>query len=197
VLHRQLQPQTFQLAHGFVYQKGVKEAKSGKPTNPLDIIDEYGSDAFRYFFASRFSGEDTDYTPELFKEVYNADLANNLGNFVSRTITLRNKLCPGHIPLGGTMFEFNYKQWETFMDAFDYKNALGMMLNLLDQSNKRLDAAAPWKTKDAAGVWEALRTIAVLAYMTAPFMPKTAAALNRITLNQDKPEDKILFPRKI
>ena len=78
------------LYHGFITSDGKKMSKSvGNVVDPIAIVDEYGADALRYFLARHISPfEDSDFTMERFKEAYNADLANGLGNLAARIMTL-------------------------------------------------------------------------------------------------------------
>jgi methionyl-tRNA synthetase len=76
------------IAHGWWLQRGAKMSKStGNALNPLDLVDQFGTDAFRYFLMREMNvGQDSDFTPEQFLVRYNSELANNLGNLVNRTL---------------------------------------------------------------------------------------------------------------
>ncbi|MHB1118371.1 MAG: methionine--tRNA ligase [Minisyncoccota bacterium] len=87
------------LVHGFVTSGGKKMSKSlGNVLKPYDFINEYGAEALRYYLAREVTPtEDWDLTPEKFKEVYNANLANGLGNLVSRTLKMAEQYFGGHV----------------------------------------------------------------------------------------------------
>ena len=86
-------------AHGFVYNKGAKISKSaGTAIDPMDVFRVHGADAFRYYFMSECPfGGDGNFSDERFAEVYNADLANNLGNLYSRTLSMCVKYFDGRL----------------------------------------------------------------------------------------------------
>ena len=89
-------PETI-FGHGFVHFGGEKMSKTrGTVIDPLEIVERHGADALRYFLAKEIHwGQDGDFTPERFVDIYNADLANNLGNLVNRSLTMIRKLHKG------------------------------------------------------------------------------------------------------
>jgi methionyl-tRNA synthetase len=92
-------------AHGFIYQKKgdelVKESKSNAGIRPMDLVHLFGGDAVRYYFMSKCPfGGDGEYSLRHFQEVYNADLANNLGNLVSRVVNMSKQYFDGRFPEG-------------------------------------------------------------------------------------------------
>src|SRR5205814_652147 len=146
-------------AHGFVYNKGAKISKSaGTALDPMDVFRVHGADAFRYYFMRECPfGGDGNFSEERFAEVYNADLANNLGNLYSRTITMCVKYFDGQ--LGGSDTGAAATAWLAGLDlaalvadlrarieAFEYSVALQRIwLEVLDAANRYIDATAPFK----------------------------------------------------
>ena len=183
------------LGHGFVYFKGAKASKSAaeKPRDPMDYIAEHGAEPFRYYFMRECPfGGDGNFSEERFTEVYNADLANNLGNLYSRTLTMCLKYFDG--TLTGAL-ETDRTAWVAecpnfpqlvqdlggLVGSFQYNVALQKIwLEVLDASNRYIQATQPFRViktdPDACRV--ALLNVAesmrVLAILIKPFMPATA-----------------------
>ena len=91
------------IAHGWWLQSGAKMSKSlGNALNPLDLIAEFGPDAFRYFVIREMNvGQDSEFTREQFLVRYNSELANNLGNLVNRTLNMTTRFAAGTVPAAG------------------------------------------------------------------------------------------------
>ncbi|MGL6097924.1 MAG: methionine--tRNA ligase [Fimbriiglobus sp.] len=188
--------------HGFVYRRDdktgekVKESKTlGNVTEPMDIITKFSAEGFRYYFMREcpFPG-DGDFSFARFTDVFNADLANTLGNLLSRTVTVPSK------SLGGTLPGTAGRTPEPVADGFDpaklvadvrcrveaceYNQALqAVMTHLLYPANKYIGDREPWKLvkSDAAAaslvlhnVVEALRIASILL---KPFIPRSAEAI--------------------
>ena len=88
------------LVHGWWLSSGSKMSKSdGEVVNPLELIDTYGADAFRYFVIREMNvGQDSEFSLDLFESRYNSDLANDLGNLVSRLLNMGHRFAGGRIP---------------------------------------------------------------------------------------------------
>jgi methionyl-tRNA synthetase len=179
--------------HGFVYNKGAKVSKSGGTAiDPMDVLRVHGADAFRYYFMKECPfGGDGNFSEERFAEVYNADLAKNLGNLYSRTLSMCMKYFDGQLPNAGAIDSTAWlagRDLNALVDdlrskvgAFEYNVALQRIwLDVLDSANRYIDATAAWilaKTDLEAckavmvNLAEAIRVIAILI---KPFMPKTA-----------------------
>lgn len=193
-IHLPLPKQIF--AHGFLTNQGEKISKTKGNVIDIDaLIGEFGLDAFRYFFMREFSfGNDGDYAHERFVLRYNADLANDLGNLLSRTLGLVAKNF-GAVPEPTTPGEFDDEVKEMAretinkVDALMNQRSLDMALEtiweLVRRVNRYIQQTQVWslakseETKGRMGTilyncMEALRTVAVLI---SPFMPDTA---NRI-----------------
>ena len=115
--------------HGFITgEGGIKMSKSiGNVINPVEIVKEYGTDALRYFLLREISPfEDSPFTMERFKEAYNANLANGLGNLVSRILTLSEKYlekCP-ELPE-----KTDFTEYFSFFEKFDINPPTDLLLH--------------------------------------------------------------------
>lgn len=184
--------------HGFVYIKkeesGVVEKISkslGNVVEPMDVIEKFSGEAFRYYFLREcpFPG-DGEFSWSRFTEVYNGDLANNLGNLLSRVITLVTKNYGGTLDatagstptaLGEISSEETVRQVREHVEACQYNQALEKIWRqILDPANQHADKSAPWKLvktdKDAArkvlfDLAEPLRQASILL---KPFLPRSA-----------------------
>ena len=187
--------------HGFIAgEGGMKMSKSlGNVVNPVDIVKEYGTDALRYFLLREISSfEDSPFTMERFKEVYNANLANGLGNLASRILTLSEKYlekCP-EIPEQSD-FEEYFKIYETF----DIKKAADYVWHKIGELDKKIQATEPFKVvktdpeKGKKLISEMVVELYVIARMLNPLLPETNVKLKELIKTNKKPETP-LFLRK-
>jgi methionyl-tRNA synthetase len=206
-----LEPPRSVFAHGFVYIKGAKISKSlGNAIEPMDIVTNFSAEAFRYYFMKACSfGEDGDFSWELFINVYNADLANNLGNLYSRVVKLISKNYDGH--LEGTSgvepgeiyteidTEATVQQVEEEIEACRYSFALERIWRqILDPANQYAEKMEPWKLvktdRNAAkqvlyDLTEQLRCVAILL---KPFLPRAAETIYR-SFNFKQPWEEVRF----
>jgi len=176
-------------AHGFVNYNGVKASKSKNAITPMELVDEYGSDAYRYYFLSKFNYDtDGNYSFEHFKEVYNADLANSLGNLVSRTVGMTLQHFDGKIPAINIeadphiwLNEDHLKDYESFIvEACSFRHALELTWKVVFAANKYVEVTKPWelvKVSPDATVC-VLRTLIgslrIISLLLRPFLPKVA-----------------------
>lgn len=148
------------LVHGFVNAAdGQKFSKSlGNGVDPFDPIAEYGGDAVRFFLATEAGpGYDINYAADRLKGVFNDQLANNAGNFASRTCAMFAKNFPegvevpaGFVPDGGfaETIAKAHAAYATAMSGFDIRAAVQSTFALLDAANAYLNQVEPWKVKD-------------------------------------------------
>lgn len=181
-------------AHGFVYHKGAKISKTaGTAIDPMDIFRQHGVDAFRYYFLKECPfGGDGDFSDERFAALYNADLANTLGNLYSRTLSMCVKYFDGDL---GATSDVDVTAWHGKLDlsqlvselrelvgTFQYSSAIQKIwLELLDPTNKFIQDTAPFKL--AKTDREACRRVLinsvdalrVAAILIKPFTPRIAS----------------------
>ena len=160
--------------HGLLDLNGEKMSKSrGNVVSPFPLIARYGVDAVRWFLAREFSfGSDGRFTPELFAERVNVDLANNYGNLISRVSTMIIKYFDGVVPEVNTlndsvkeMKELTQKviaTYEANMDDLKISEALIAVGNLLDASNKFIETSEPWVLAKENKIAELETVMAVL-----------------------------------
>lgn len=181
--------------HGFVYFKGAKASKSAaeRPRDPMDYIAEHGAEAFRYYFLRECPfGGDGNFTEERFAELYNADLANNLGNLYSRTLSMCLKYFDGTLenaaPIDTTAWRGTLDlsalvgDLKGLVESFQYNVALQRIwLEVLDAVNRYITDTQPFKLikTDAVATHAVMVNLAealrVAAILIKPFLPRTAA----------------------
>ncbi|HKY61950.1 MAG TPA: methionine--tRNA ligase, partial [bacterium] len=182
--------------HGFVYLKGEKMSKSlGNVVTPLDVIDVYGADALRYYLLRGSSfGADGNFTWDDFIKRYNADLANDIGNLLNRSLGMAKKYFGGTIAKGeeadadrdliqkaGATGKKVRESMDYLKGDLQYHLALEAIWELIGAADKYIDVSAPWTLKKDGkeerlkqvlhNVFNCLRLIGL---WVAPFMPATA-----------------------
>jgi methionyl-tRNA synthetase len=189
-----LDPYRHLSVHGFWNVDDRKISKSlGNMVSPLAMRDRYGFEAFRYYLLRDISfGSDASFSEAALVERVNADLANNLGNLVSRTLNLVEKLCGGAVPEAGSAGEGERaveaaaartaEAADAALAELRFHEALAAVMAFSSEVNRYLDAEAPWKAAKAPGGEARVRTslatacgaIQRLAALLAPFLPETA-----------------------
>ncbi|HLA77391.1 MAG TPA: methionine--tRNA ligase [Vicinamibacteria bacterium] len=190
-------------AHGWLTKGGKKLSKStGNIISPDDLIDRFGPDAFRYFFLREGSfGQDWDFTEDAFVRRFNADLANDLGNLVSRALTMVARYCEGKLPARPAVspsamgIEARLQREEELAarlrtifvayDALDYAGALSAVWGWIAELNQRIVVEAPWElAKDPvrrpeleAFLYRLLEAIRLLATLAGPVIPNAACRI--------------------
>lgn len=192
-------------AHGYFTVNGQKMSKSlGNVVDPVEIVEKYGTDAFRYYVLSNIpSTSDGDFSEERLKEVYNADLANGLGNLVSRVA----KLCENaHYTLMGSknrtsMHVISVEEYTSALSEYRFNDALSFVWNKIRETDKYIDEEKPWdllkqqneRLKDVLA--HTIDQIQEIAGLLEPFLPETAKKIEEQYKGPDIKAHAPLFPR--
>lgn len=199
-------PNSYQIVvNGFITgEGGIKMSKSiGNVINPNDIVKEYSTDALRYFLLREISSfEDSPFTMERFKDAYNANLANGLGNLVSRIMKMATNYGVSWKDCIGEDYLNNYPGvWDTAYNDFDLKKVMDNLwdkiqaLDVYIQTNepyKKIKTNEPVAKKDIAYLLSHLLRI---SYELESLLPNTAVVIRSHILDNKMPEQP-LFPRK-
>lgn len=191
--------------HGFITVEGQKMSKSlGNVIHPKQIVDEYGIDAFRYYFARHISAyEDGDFSWQKLHDAYTNELGNELGNAVQRTAAMiqrYQKGVIGDIPSA----KHDIARYREAMDKCRFNAALDEVWEQVRGLNQYIDEQKPWeihKAGDEAHLHEVLAyqvsSLIEIADLLLPFMPETAQKIKQVfKAGIVRPTEETLFPRK-
>ena len=177
--------------HGFITVEGQKMSKTlGNIIDPAELSRKYGSDAVRYYLLREIStSEDGDYGNKKFEDRYNADLANGIGNLVSRVATLGERITP-------VKFDFSkdvedsvkrecarvFGEYEKSIGEIKLNEAISYVWELVSFSDRYINGKKPWAVKDQEEfrkiIVNACYLIGVIGNLSSPFIPETAEKIS-------------------
>jgi methionyl-tRNA synthetase len=177
--------------HGFLTKDGQKMGKSlGNTLDPYDLLNRYGADAVRYYFMKEIEfGRDGDFNETRFINILNADLADNLGNLLNRTLKMASKYwqaqvpidLPATLPVDNPLRQLGLAAGERAAQAYEqlaFSQVAEVALELVRAGNKFIDEQAPWSLyKQGAHpqvnqvLYAVLESVRLAAYLLAPIIP--------------------------
>jgi methionyl-tRNA synthetase len=176
--------------HGFITSEGKKMSKTlGNVVDPVEYAEKFGVDPLRYYVLKEIpTTDDGDFSKERFNVIYSSELANNIGNLVSRVIAMGGKFFDSKVPKADLKNELlrgkAEETWDEYCEAvegFDFKKALEIVAGFAFYANKYVDDTKPWvlakdeKTAELeAAIYNLLEMVRQIGLMLKPFLPATS-----------------------
>lgn len=198
------------LVHGFINVGGEKMSKTvGNVVDPHEIIDNYGADAFRYYFGRHIPTlDDGDFTWERFEASYNSELGNDLGNVIQRVASMITRYQAGVIG-DSPQAEHDMTAYHEAMENLEFNRAFDEVWNKVRSLNQYIDSVKPWEVakglgKDAEAeghlsdiLAHCVGALLQIGDLLVPFLPTTAATIHHIfDTGVIQATDGVLFPKK-
>ncbi len=195
-----IEPSRQIVINGFITSGGQKMSKSvGNVINPIDVVNEYGTDALRYYLLREITPfEDGDFTMDAFKVTYNANLANGIGNLTSRILKLSETYLENAVEISA------YTLPEEYIESFkkyELNKVSNIVWNYINDTDKFIQEQEPFKVikvdieKGKAQIVTLVQRLYAIACMLEPLLPETAQKIKSAIVQNKKPEQP-LFLRK-
>ena len=185
--------------HGFITVDGQKISKSlGNTINPIEVAEKFGTDALRYYLLAKINPyDDSDFTFKQFEETYNGELANGIGNLVSRVA----KLCENsgfEFPYDISIYHILDKKIESALNEYRFDEAVKIIWEEISQTDKFINEEEPWTLKG-----DELKKVLIylvdhirsIVHNLRPFLPETAQKIEKQFKSPKIVADAPLFPR--
>jgi len=183
------------LVHGYLTLGGGKISKTlGNVIDPIQLADKYGSDSVRYSLLKSSVFEDSDFSEKALIERHNNELADKLGNLVSRVSTLAEKYgiekCNNKL-----IKQLQEKAIEDYMENYELDKTLALIFTFIDNCNEYIQGKKPWETHDKRVLYELVEGIRKIGELLSPFIPETSEKIIK-TFKTDKiKKSEILFKK--
>ncbi|MBQ3436879.1 methionine--tRNA ligase [Candidatus Saccharibacteria bacterium] len=190
------------VSHGMILANGQKMSKSiGNVVEPIEVVDKYGLDAFRYYFLRHVDTfADSDFTWEKYDDAYNNELANDLGNLVQRLATLASK---NQLKYTAKTKHDLPEEYKELMEKFEYSKAFDYVWEKVQALNKRIDDKKPWMlakngetNKLAQCLTSLIDDLLEANYLLTPFIPGTVEKIDAVFAGVIEPPSVPLFPKQ-
>jgi len=188
------------LIFGFITSDGQKMSKSiGNVISPLELVEKYGTDATRYYLLAELKPfEDSDFTFEKFEIKFNADLANGLGNLVSRVSNMLEKN-DINVDLKLNSDQELIKKFRDNLEKYKFNESIDVLWKKIRESDEFLSKKTPWKLKDVDEVKKILEPIAQnilnIGELLKVILPKTGEKIVKQFSEKEIKKEESLFPR--
>ena len=184
--------------HGFISFNGQKVSKSlGNAISPIKLVEKYGTDTVRYFCLRQFpfaTGDDGDFNEIALVRRHNDELANKLGNLVSRVSALAEKY--GIEKTENTLLKkLKLKNLKELMNNYEVDKTLNEIFAFIDICNEYIQSKKPWETHDSKILYQLVEAIREIAKLLSPFIPESAEKISKIFKSNNIKKAPILFQK--
>ncbi|MCK5321029.1 methionine--tRNA ligase [Candidatus Pacearchaeota archaeon] len=184
--------------HGFLSFNGQKISKSlGNAISPITLVEKYGADSVRYFCLRQFpfaTGDDGDFSEKALVQRHNDELANKLGNLVSRTSALAEKYGIEKGPKT-LLNQLKLKKIGRLIDNYELDKALNEIFAFIDICNEFIQSKKPWETHDKKVLYQLVESIRETAKILFSFIPETSEKISKIFKKDKIKKSEILFKK--
>jgi len=183
------------LVHGYLISGGKKMSKSlGNVINPTELVEKYGTDAVRYSLLRCSVFDDSDFSEGILIERHNNELANKLGNLVSRTSALAEKYGIEKTP-NLLVKKLKVKKISDLIDNYKFDKALNEIFAFIDICNEFVQSEKPWESHDKKALYQLVVAIREIARLLSPFIPESAEKISEIFESDEIKKTSVLFKK--